>query len=87
MTQHYRDKRTREFAEGKRVPEFEGIRRRSEQRLDIPEAATSLADLQALPAHALEGLNGYQRGQYVIRITCSGGSAASRPNDKAALER
>ena len=68
MIQSYRDKRTREFAEGKRVREFEGVRRQAEKRLDILEAATSLADLHALPSNALEGLKGDRKGQYSIRI-------------------
>ena len=50
MIQGYRDKRTREFAEGKRVKEFEGFRRQAEKRLDILDAATGLPDLQALPS-------------------------------------
>jgi len=68
MIQSYRDKRTREFAVGKRVREFEGFRRQAEKRLDILEAATGLADLQALPSNALEGLKGDRKGQYSIRI-------------------
>ena len=68
MIQSYRDKRTREFAEGGRVREFEGFRRQVEKRLDILVAATSLADLQALPSNALEGLKGDRKGQYSIRI-------------------
>lgn len=68
MILSYRDKRTREFAEGRRVREFEGFRRQAEKRLDILDAATSLADLQALPSNALEGLKGDRKGQYGIRI-------------------
>ncbi len=68
MIHSYRDKRTKEFAEGKRVKEFEGFRRQAEKRLDILEAATSIADLQALPSNALEGLKGDRKGQYSIRI-------------------
>ena len=68
MIQSYRDKRTREFAEGKRVREFEGFRRKAEKRLDILEAATSLSDLQALRSNALEGLKDDRKGQYSIRI-------------------
>ena len=63
MIQSYRDKRTSEFAEGKRVREFEGFRRQAEKRLDILDAATSLSDLQALPSNALEGLKGDRKGQ------------------------
>lgn len=68
MIHSYRDKRTREFAEGKRVREFDGLRRQAEKRLDILDAATSLADLQALPSNALERLKGDRKGQYSIRI-------------------
>jgi len=68
MILNYRDKPTREFAEGKRVREFEDFRRQAEKRLDILDAATSLADLQALPSNALEGLKGDRKGQYSIRI-------------------
>lgn len=68
MIHSYRDKRTRDFAEGKRVREFDGFRRQAEKRLDILDAATSLADLQALPSNALERLKGDRKGQYSIRI-------------------
>ena len=68
MIQSYRDKRTKEFAEGKRVKEFEGFRRQTEKRLDILDAATGLPDLQALPSNALEGMKGDRKGQYSIRI-------------------
>ena len=68
MIQSYRDKRTKEFAEGKRVKEFEGFRRQAEKRLDILDAATGLPDLQALPSNALEAMKGDREGQYSIRI-------------------
>lgn len=68
MIQSYRDKRTKESAEGKRVKEFEGFRRQAEKRLDILDAATSLPDLQALPSNALEAMKGDRKGQYSIRI-------------------
>jgi len=68
MILSYRDKRTRDFAEGRRVKDFEGFSRQAEKRLDILEAATSLADLRALPSNALEGLRGGRKGQYSIRI-------------------
>ena len=68
MIQSYRDRRTKEFAEGKRVKEFEGFRRQAEKRLDILDAATGLPDLQALPSNALESMKGDRKGQYSIRI-------------------
>jgi proteic killer suppression protein len=68
MIQSYRDRRTKEFAEGKRVREFEGFRRQAEKRLNILDAATGLPDLQALPSNALESMKGDRKGQYSIRI-------------------
>ena len=68
MIQSYRDKRTKEFSEGKRVKEFEGFRRQAEKRLDILDAATGLPDLQALPSNALESMKGDRQGQSRIRI-------------------
>jgi len=63
----YRDKRTRSFAEGKRVKAFGGITRKAEMRLDELDAATSLLDLD-LPGNRLEALKGDRKGQYSVRI-------------------
>ena len=68
MILSYRDKRTRDFAEGRRVRDFESFRRQAEKRLDVLDAATSLTDLRALPSNGLEGLKGDRKGQYSIRI-------------------
>ena len=68
MILSYRDKRTRDFAEGRRVKDFEGFTRQAEKRLDILEAATSLADLRALPSNTLEGLRGDRKGKCSVRI-------------------
>ena len=68
MILSYRDDRTKDFAEGKRVRAFESFRRQAEKRLDILDSATTLADLLALPSNALEGLRGDRKGQYSIRI-------------------
>ena len=67
MIASYRDKRTREFADGKRVKAFDGIRRKAELKLDQLDAATSLADLD-LPGNRLEALKGDRKRQYSIRI-------------------
>ena len=67
MIVNYRDKRTRDLAEGKRVPAFDGIRRKAELKLDQLEAATELRDLD-LPGNRLEALKGDRKGQYSIRI-------------------
>jgi toxin HigB-1 len=63
----YCDKRTRDFAEGKRVKSFDGIARKAEMKLDQLDAATALSDL-GLPGNRLEALKGDRKGQYSIRI-------------------
>jgi proteic killer suppression protein len=64
----YRDKRTRDFASGKRVKAFSGLERPARLKLDRVEAATSIRDLAALPGNRFEALVGDRRGQYSIRI-------------------
>jgi proteic killer suppression protein len=64
----YRDKRTRDFADGKRVKGFSGFERSARLKLDRMEAATVLSDLAALPGNRFEALRGGRKGQYSIRI-------------------
>jgi proteic killer suppression protein len=64
----YRDKRTRDFAAGKRVKAFSGIERPARLKLDRLEAATGIRDLGALPGNRFEALTGDRKGQYGIRI-------------------
>jgi proteic killer suppression protein len=64
----YRDKRTRDFANGKRVQAFSGFERSARLKLDRLEAATSLRDVAALPGNRFELLRGERKGQYSIRI-------------------
>ena len=64
----YRDKRTREFAEGKRVRKFSGIERSARLKLDRLESATTLQDLAGLPGNRFEPLLGDRKGQCSIRI-------------------
>jgi toxin HigB-1 len=68
MIVSYRDKRTQDFAAGKRIKAFSGFERSAEVRLDRLEAASSVKDLVALPGNAFEALKGDRRGQYSIRI-------------------
>jgi proteic killer suppression protein len=68
MIVSYRDRRTRLFAEGKRINAFSGFARQAEVRLDRLDAATSLADLAALAGNRLEALKGDRKGQHSIRI-------------------
>ena len=64
----YRDKRTDDFARGRFVRAFQGFEQQAWKRLEILEAATSLADLAALPSNRLEALKGDRAGQHSIRI-------------------
>ncbi|MBI2207550.1 MAG: type II toxin-antitoxin system RelE/ParE family toxin [Candidatus Rokubacteria bacterium] len=68
MVVSYRDRRTRDFAAGKRVKAFSGIQRAAQLKLDRLEAATALRDLAALPGNRFEKLSGDREGQYSIRI-------------------
>ena len=68
MVLRYRDKRTRDFAAGKRVKAFFGIERAAHLKLDRLEAAVVLRDLAKLPGNRFESLKGERRGQYSIRI-------------------
>jgi toxin HigB-1 len=64
----YRDKRTRDFATGKRVKALSGIERPAQLKLDRLEAAVTLRDLAVLPGNRFESLKGDRKGQYSIRI-------------------
>ena len=68
MNVSYRDKRTRDFATGKRVKAFSGIERPARLKLDRLESAIMLKDLAALPGNRFEALAGNRKGQYSIRI-------------------
>jgi toxin HigB-1 len=68
MIVSYRDKRTRDFAAGKRIQTFSAIERSARLKLDRLEAAVSLKDLAGLPGNRFEALMGDRKGQYSIRI-------------------
>ena len=68
MIVSYRDKRTRDFAAGKRVKAFSGIERAARMKLDRLDAAVAIKDLAMLPGNRLEGLKGDRKGQYSIRV-------------------
>ena len=67
MIVSFRDKRSREFAEGNRIKAFTGFERQAVMKLDQLDAALSLPDLD-LPGNRLEALRGDRQGQYSIRI-------------------
>ena len=64
----YRDKRTTDFAAGKRIKAFSGIEKAARLKIDRLEAAVALRDLAALPGNRFEALQGDRKGQYSIRI-------------------
>ena len=68
MIRSYRGRRSERFAEGERIPAFEGFRHQAEKRLTVLEAAVSLRDLAQLRSNRLEALSGDRKGQYSIRI-------------------
>ena len=68
MIVNFRDKRTREFADGKYIKAFSGFSRQAEMKLDQLEAAGSVKDLAVLPGNRFEALKGDRKGQFSIRI-------------------
>ena len=68
MIGSYRDKRTADFAAGKRVQALSSVERSARLKLDRVEAAHTLKDLAALPGNRFEALKGERKGQYSIRI-------------------
>jgi proteic killer suppression protein len=64
----YRDKRTSDFAAGKKIKAFSGFERAARLKLDRLEAAIFVADLSALPGNRFEALKGDRKGQFSIRI-------------------
>ena len=68
MIVSFRDKRTRDFAAGKRVKAFAGFERSARMKLDRLESATTLKDLAALPGNRFEALSGDRKRQFSIRI-------------------
>ena len=68
MIVSYRDKRSADFAAGKRVKSLSGIERSARLKLDRLESAERLQDLAALPGNRFEALKGDRRRQFSIRI-------------------
>jgi len=68
MIKSYRDRKTAAFARGEFVRTFQSFKQQAEKRLEILDAAETLADLAALPSNRFEALSGDRKGQYSIRI-------------------
>jgi len=68
MILSFKDRRSEAFASGQLVRAFQGFDRQGWKRLEILDAANSLADLAGLPSNRLEALKGDRAGQHSIRI-------------------
>jgi len=68
MIKSFKDKRTRQFHEGKRIKAFQPFSRQAEKRLRILDAADRIEALMLLPSNRFEALIGDRMGQYSIRI-------------------
>lgn len=68
MIRSFKDRKTRRFFDGRRVPAFHGFADQAVRRLTLLDSAETLADLAALPSNRLEALRGRRAGQYSIRI-------------------
>ena len=68
MIVSYRDKRSADFAAGRRVKALSRVERPARLKLDRLEAAQTLEDLAALPGNRFEVLKGDRKGQLSIRI-------------------
>ncbi|QBQ55317.1 hypothetical protein [Nitrosococcus wardiae] len=55
--------KTRRFAEGERIKEFESFQQQTEKGLEILEAAPSLDSLRQLRSNRLEALSGDRAGE------------------------
>lgn len=67
MILSYRDRRTRQFAEGSFVRAFQRFEQQAYKRLDILTAAERLGGLAGLPSNRLEALKGGRTGQFSNR--------------------
>ncbi|WP_285295373.1 type II toxin-antitoxin system RelE/ParE family toxin [Aureimonas altamirensis] len=70
-----------DFAAGENVCEFQCFERQAWKRLEILDAAISLAELGQLPSNRLEGLKGGRSGQFSIRIDLKGRICFEWPAD------
>lgn len=68
MILSYCDKRTRDFAAGKRIKEFHAFERQAQRKLTLLDSAVSTRELQDIPGNRFEALVGDRVGQSSIRI-------------------
>ncbi|OGL42614.1 MAG: hypothetical protein A2161_04060 [Candidatus Schekmanbacteria bacterium RBG_13_48_7] len=68
MIKSFKDKRTKQFYEGKKIKSFQAFSRQAEKRLRVLDAADKLKALILMPANRFESLAGDRKGQCSIRI-------------------
>jgi proteic killer suppression protein len=68
MIRSFADRRTADFAAGRRVKAFQAIERQAQRRLRVLADADRIEDLAALPSNRFEALGGDRAGQFSIRI-------------------
>ena len=71
MIRSFKDRNTRRFFAGHRVPAFQGFADQAVRRLTYLDRAEAILDLARLPSHRLEALRGNLAGQYSIRHQCA----------------
>ena len=68
MIRSFKDRDTRRFFEGHRVPRFQAFVDQATRRLTLLDSAEALEDLAGLPSNRLETLRGDRTGQHSIRV-------------------
>lgn len=68
MIRSFKGRRTEALFRGETVAAFQAIEKVAHRKLDMLDAATRLAELQAPPGNRLEALKGGREGQHSIRI-------------------
>jgi toxin HigB-1 len=82
LRRKYRDKRTQQFAEGKRVREFQSFEMQAYKRLEILESAPNKESLIRLSSNHFEALGGNRKGQFSIRINKQWGICFEWPENE-----
>ena len=68
MIRSFKNRKTQQFFEGKRVAAFQGFANQAARRLAVLDSAATLRDLAELSSDRLELLRGDRAGLYSIRI-------------------
>ena len=68
MIRSFKNRKTQQFFEGKRVAAFQGFANQAVRRLAVLDSAATLRDLADLSSNRLELLRGDRAGLYSIRI-------------------